>query len=385
MKNYFAITTVALIALLAVMPLRAQEPFLQNKLSEAADAADKILVQFAGIKGESTDPGYVGWTHVLSYHHDLSNTFVPSPGGDPGVGRAVHSPVSIGKYLDITTPDLVEALNTGQMISGAVFEFISEENGKPFVFFQVELDNVVVTSYAVEALPGEGRPVEQIELTYSIVTITYCDNGVKGPKGCVSTSWNVESNTAMNMAALSGPSVDVSGDHVGFEWTMQQQDGLYGFEIQQWVGGGFVRTSYVPAARWTGESLRYDASTRDLDRGIQVFRLALLGVDGTVSYTEEMRVAIGVPELELSVGAPYPNPFTTEISLPVSVDRVQRARVTIFDLLGREVAVLFDGMLEPGREQLLRLEPENGLASGAYLVRVEAGRQTTTRAVTLQR
>jgi hypothetical protein len=67
----------------------------------------------------------------------------------------------------------------------------------------------------------------------------------------------------------------------------------------------------------------------------------------------------------------YPNPFnpTTVVSWQQPV--VSSVKLAIYDLLGREVAVLVDGVLEPGKHSV----PWNasGLASGVYTCRIEAG------------
>ena len=57
------------------------------------------------------------------------------------------------------------------------------------------------------------------------------------------------------------------------------------------------------------------------------------------------------------------------------------ARVTVLDVLGREVAVLADGVQPAGRHAL-RWDA-TGQASGIYLYRLEAGGITTTRRMML--
>ncbi|PAP74949.1 T9SS type A sorting domain-containing protein, partial [Rubrivirga marina] len=54
-----------------------------------------------------------------------------------------------------------------------------------------------------------------------------------------------------------------------------------------------------------------------------------------------------------------------------------RARVSVVDVRGREVAVLVDGVVAAGRHEAV-LESA-GLAAGVYLVRVEAGGRVATR------
>ena len=77
----------------------------------------------------------------------------------------------------------------------------------------------------------------------------------------------------------------------------------------------------------------------------------------------------------------YPNPFnpTTLIGfeLPVSSE----VTLEVYDMLGRRVAVLVDGMVEAGRHQVDF--DASRLSSGVYIYKLQAGSQTITRKMTL--
>ena len=82
--------------------------------------------------------------------------------------------------------------------------------------------------------------------------------------------------------------------------------------------------------------------------------------------------------------AAFPNPFRDEATLTLTVpERTKPLRLVVYDVLGREVAVLAEGVLPPG-EHALTLDGA-GLPSGLYLVRLETGRQAETLSLTLIR
>jgi hypothetical protein len=92
-------------------------------------------------------------------------------------------------------------------------------------------------------------------------------------------------------------------------------------------------------------------------------------------------------EFELSPN--YPNPFNPSTTLRFSVGRGVEGRqgnfvkLAVYDLLGREVAVLVEGTLEPGEHQV---NWNAGPApSGFYLCRLQAGGATLTRKMLLLR
>lgn len=88
-------------------------------------------------------------------------------------------------------------------------------------------------------------------------------------------------------------------------------------------------------------------------------------------------------DLRYDLGANYPNPFSQTTTIQFSVSEPTDVRLTVYDVLGREVARLLDRSVTSGSHNLT-WTPSN-LASGVYFVRIEAGRFTKTRAVHLVR
>ena len=77
-----------------------------------------------------------------------------------------------------------------------------------------------------------------------------------------------------------------------------------------------------------------------------------------------------------------PNPFAASARVTLAVPAAGDARVAVYDVLGRRMAVLHDGPLAAGRHPLAL---GVGLAPGVYLVRAETGDQTATLRVTKSR
>jgi hypothetical protein len=77
----------------------------------------------------------------------------------------------------------------------------------------------------------------------------------------------------------------------------------------------------------------------------------------------------------------YPNPFnpSTVIAYQLAVSGL--AKITVYDLLGRQVAVLVDGMMTAG-SHTVTFDAKN-LTSGMYVYRLEAGGKVLTRKMTL--
>ena len=90
----------------------------------------------------------------------------------------------------------------------------------------------------------------------------------------------------------------------------------------------------------------------------------------------------GVPK-ELSLGSNYPNPFNPRTVIPYAVAERSTVRIAVYDVLGREVAVLVDGAVSAGRYEVVW--DASRLPTGVYVVRLRAGSVVKTQRVTLMK
>jgi hypothetical protein len=79
----------------------------------------------------------------------------------------------------------------------------------------------------------------------------------------------------------------------------------------------------------------------------------------------------------------YPNPASDRATIGYVLARPQALRVALYDVRGREVAVLLDAE-QPAGVYTLHFDAAP-LASGTYLYRFTADGRTVTRKMTVQR
>ena len=89
------------------------------------------------------------------------------------------------------------------------------------------------------------------------------------------------------------------------------------------------------------------------------------------------------PALAPGLDVLRPNPFRTTATVAYTLAERGPVSLRVFDLLGRQVAVLADGVASAGRHEA-RFDGA-GLAGGVYVVRFEAGATVQTRRLTLAR
>ena len=87
-----------------------------------------------------------------------------------------------------------------------------------------------------------------------------------------------------------------------------------------------------------------------------------------------------VPD-EAVLYANYPNPFNPQTTIPFALPQPSPVRLMIYDVLGREIAVLIDSTFPAGQHEAVF--DAAGLPSGVYLYRLQAHSQTRTRTMLL--
>ncbi len=79
----------------------------------------------------------------------------------------------------------------------------------------------------------------------------------------------------------------------------------------------------------------------------------------------------------------YPNPFSGATVLTYVLSEAAPVRLTVFDLLGREVETLVDGFQPPGEHRVTFVA--GALSDGVYLYRLVVGSRTFTRTMVLRK
>ncbi|AXJ01808.1 Por secretion system C-terminal sorting domain-containing protein [Cyclonatronum proteinivorum] len=85
----------------------------------------------------------------------------------------------------------------------------------------------------------------------------------------------------------------------------------------------------------------------------------------------------------VALGNNYPNPFNPQTIIPYEIGSQTRVRLTVYDVTGRRIATLADGVQSPGRYDVVF--DGSALASGVYLVRLQADGRFFTEKMLLLR
>ncbi len=187
-------------------------------------------------------------------------------------------------------------------------------------------------------------------------------------------------------------------DSVIIEWAATAQCRCKGFEVQRAVADtedayNTLPESFVPGDGTLSESRAFAFVDRS-NAGEQYYRLKITDTSDAVSYSRsvKLRSASGIkepaPPEVFVLEQNYPNPFNTLTVIKYTIGGtrgqglgVSGVSLVVFDLLGRQVAVLVNERKQPGRYEVAF--DGSGLASGVYFYRMTAGDLAQTRTLVL--
>jgi type VI secretion system Hcp family effector len=162
--------------------------------------AQNYYLKVDAIPGESTSDQGTGQIELLSWSHSVSMPI--SSGHASGVsvkhGRADFADLTISKYMDKTTPVWNQRVSSGENIATATLTIFQADgaSGKAVLYYQIDLQDIIVTSYSVGAGGGD-LPVETITLHFNQIQWTYAVQNKQAPggnSGQAVAGWDLEKN-----------------------------------------------------------------------------------------------------------------------------------------------------------------------------------------------
>ena len=160
---------------------------------------------------------------------------------------------------------------------------------------------------------------------------------------------------------------------------IQYKYAFVGMNSGEEAGGSFSdagrrRTRYIPAnmdgswpTEWTFEEETY------LPTGLLPFE-----TNPVLTSVEDLG---GELPTQARLEANYPNPFNPTTTIEYSINTVDYVSLKVFDMTGRLVATLVDGVQQPSNYQVTF--EANDLASGVYMYRLQAANTTITKKMIL--
>ena len=161
-------------------------------------------------------------------------------------------------------------------------------------------------------------------------------------------------------------------------WSTEQESNTGYFNIERSTDGvNFSPIGNVSAAGYSNNNIAYSFTDHRIDAGVNFYRLQAIDKDGSYKYSNIATVNVKIKGL--FVTGVYPSPFTDKITISITSETNSKARVSLFDYTGKQIAsqnaVVAKGVT------LLSLDNLGTISNGIYLVKVQAGETTLVQKV----
>ena len=173
----------------------------------------------------------------------------------------------------------------------------------------------------------------------------------------------------------------VSGNNVLLKWNTATELNNQGFDVERAaIPGNWEKIGFVAGSGTTTEPRSYSFVDNDLNTGKYYYRLRQVDYNGTFEYSDVIQVEVVVP-FDFALEQNYPNPFNPNTMIRFSVPQNSMVNIKVYNIVGQEVAEIVNDVKTSGRYEISF--EANGLASGIYLVKMQAGDFISTIKMTL--
>jgi hypothetical protein len=153
------------------------------------------------------------------------------------------------------------------------------------------------------------------------------------------------------------------------------------FEIERRTEeGAYFTIGYVNGAGTTTEPQNYSYTDKSVETGKYFYRLKQIDFDGRFEYSDAVEVDVSGP-LGFNLEQNYPNPFNPSTSIKYSIPESGNVKLSVYNLVGEEVAVLINGFTQSGFYEV-SFDASN-LPSGVYLYKLQSANSVQTKKMML--
>ncbi len=189
----------------------------------------------------------------------------------------------------------------------------------------------------------------------------------------------------------------VTARNLGAElhWNTATETNNYGFEVERRLTspvsppyqrgdnrGGWLNVGFVRGNGTSSTPREYTFTDQNLASGRYAYRLKQIDQDGSFKYSESVEVDLGLVPKVFSLSQNYPNPFNPMTTIEFTLAEDSKVSLKIYDILSRQVMTLVNEELKAGELHQIPFDA-SGLSSGVYFYRLDAGKNSMVKKLTL--
>jgi hypothetical protein len=174
---------------------------------------------------------------------------------------------------------------------------------------------------------------------------------------------------------------------VELNWNTSTEVNNFGFEVQRSQTSNvksetlifnWTKIGFVNGAGLSNSPKNYLFVDKTVSYGSYAYRLKQIDSDGNYKYSSVTEVNAGQLPKGYLLTQNYPNPFNPSTLIQFSISKNTHATLTIFNVIGGKVAMLFDGNAVAGQVYNVTFNGYN-LASGIYYYKLQTNEITEVK------
>ena len=155
-----------------------------------------MFIKIGDVDGESADKTHAKEIDVLAWSWGMSQSGSMHVGGGGGAGKVSIQDLSLTKWVDKSSPNLMMACSSGKHYPEAKLTIRKAGGENPVEYMIITLKEVLVSSISTGGSGGEDRLTENVTLNFGQVLVDYQPQKQDGSKdgGPIKYGWNIREN-----------------------------------------------------------------------------------------------------------------------------------------------------------------------------------------------
>jgi len=154
-----------------------------------------MFLKLDGIKGESQDGKHKEEIHIESFSWGLNQTGAFGAGGGGGARKVNVHDISVTKFVDKSSPDLMLACASGKHIPSGLIT-VRKAGEKPLEYLKIKLTDILISGVQFAGSGGGDQFSENLSLNFAKFHVEYQEQGADGAAkgGPVLMGWDIKGN-----------------------------------------------------------------------------------------------------------------------------------------------------------------------------------------------
>jgi type VI secretion system secreted protein Hcp len=153
-----------------------------------------IFIKIGDLKGESVDSKHKEEIDVLAWSWGMSQSGTTHMGSGGGAGKVSVQDLSFTKYVDKSTPNLMQYCCNGKHFTEALLT-VRKAGEHPLEYLKIKMTDLLISSVSTGGSGGEDRLTENVVLNFGKFQIDYTPQKKDGSgEPAVTIGWNIAEN-----------------------------------------------------------------------------------------------------------------------------------------------------------------------------------------------